>query len=66
MKYEEDDLEGITELVEVINLQVTGPAEASRCIRKKLKYTGIHSQIRALTVSYPSPPGPDWPPAPRG
>lgn len=35
-KYDEDDLEGITELVEVINLQTTGPTEASRAIRKKV------------------------------
>ncbi|KAK4055658.1 hypothetical protein OIV83_000204 [Microbotryomycetes sp. JL201] len=35
-KYGEDDFEGITELVEVTNLQATGPAEASRCIRKKI------------------------------
>ncbi|GAA5854687.1 hypothetical protein JCM8547_004940 [Rhodosporidiobolus lusitaniae] len=50
-KYEEDDYEGITELVESINLQpTTGPTEASRAIRKKLKYSDVHGQLRALTI----------------
>ncbi|KAM0746611.1 hypothetical protein T439DRAFT_135117 [Meredithblackwellia eburnea MCA 4105] len=49
-KYEEDDFEGIPELVESINLQNTGPTEASRAIRKKLKYSDIHGQLRALTI----------------
>ncbi|KAK4057873.1 hypothetical protein OIO90_001092 [Microbotryomycetes sp. JL221] len=49
-KYEEDDYEGITELVEVTNLQHTGPQEAARCIRKKLKYSNVHGQLRALTI----------------
>ncbi|GAA6004935.1 hypothetical protein JCM10207_008456 [Rhodosporidiobolus poonsookiae] len=50
-KYDEDDYEGIAELVESINLQpTTGPAEASRAIRKKLKYSDTHGQLRALTI----------------
>ncbi|GAA6046344.1 hypothetical protein JCM3770_004874 [Rhodotorula araucariae] len=50
-KYAEDDLDGVTELVESINLQpTTGPTEASRAIRKKLKYSNIHGQLRALTI----------------
>ncbi|SCZ97800.1 BZ3500_MvSof-1268-A1-R1_Chr7-3g09597 [Microbotryum saponariae] len=49
-RYDEDDYEGITELVEVTNLQATGPAEASRAIRKKLKYSNVHGQLRALTI----------------
>ncbi|SCV70614.1 BQ2448_3376 [Microbotryum intermedium] len=49
-KYDEDDYEGITELVEVTNLQATGPAEASRAIRKKFKYSNVHGQLRALTI----------------
>ncbi|SGZ31587.1 BQ5605_C045g12209 [Microbotryum silenes-dioicae] len=55
-KYDEDDYEGIPELVEVTNLQATGPAEASRAIRKKLKsylgvqYSNVHGQLRALTI----------------
>ncbi|PQE25403.1 vhs domain-containing protein [Rutstroemia sp. NJR-2017a BBW] len=48
--YEEDDLSGIPDLVEAIKLQATGPAEAARAIRKKLKYGNIHRQIRALTI----------------
>lgn len=35
-KYEEDDYEGIPEMVEAINLQYTGPGEAARAIRKKV------------------------------
>lgn len=48
--YEEDDLSGIPDLVEVIKLQSSGPAEAARAIRKKLKYGSAHRQLRALTL----------------
>lgn len=48
--YEEDDLSGIPDLVEVIKLQGTGPTEAARAIRKKLKYGSVHRQLRALTL----------------
>jgi hypothetical protein len=48
--YEEDDLSGIPDLVEAIKLQATGPAEAARSIRKKLKYGNVHRQLRALTI----------------
>lgn len=48
--YEEDDLSGIIELIEVIKLQATGPTEAARAIRKKLKYGNVHRQLRALTL----------------
>lgn len=48
--YEEDDLSGIPDLVEVIKLQGSGPTEAARAIRKKLKYGSAHRQIRALTL----------------
>jgi hypothetical protein len=34
----------------VIKLQSTGPAEAARAIRKKLKYGNVHRQLRALTL----------------
>lgn len=34
--YEENDLSGIPELIEVVRLQDSGPQEASRAIRKKL------------------------------
>lgn len=46
----ENDLSGIPDLVEVINLQDSGPTEASRAIRKKLKYGNLHRQLRALTL----------------
>jgi hypothetical protein len=36
--------------VEAINIQSTGPAEASRQLRKKLKYGTVHGQKRALTM----------------
>lgn len=48
--YEENDLSGIPDLVEVIRIQDTGPAEAARAIRKKLKYGNMHRQLRALTI----------------
>ncbi|RSM07344.1 hypothetical protein CDV31_008618 [Fusarium ambrosium] len=48
--YEEEDLSGIPELVEVIKLQASGPGEAARAIRKKLKYGNVHRQIRALVI----------------
>ncbi|KAI2633314.1 hypothetical protein GGS21DRAFT_491034 [Xylaria nigripes] len=48
--YDEDDLSGIPDLVEVIKLQATGPAEAARALRKKLKYGNVHRQIRALVL----------------
>jgi len=49
-QYEEDDFSGIPDLVEAIKLQATGPAEAARAIRKKLKYGSVHRQLRALTI----------------
>ncbi|GKT44222.1 protein lsb5 [Colletotrichum spaethianum] len=48
--YDEEDLSGIPDLVEVIKLQASGPAEAARAIRKKLKYGNVHRQLRALTI----------------
>ncbi|CAO1632305.1 unnamed protein product [Jaminaea pallidilutea] len=48
--FAEDDYEGIPELVESINLQASGPAEASRCVRKKLKYGSVHGQKRAIVI----------------
>ncbi|KAG9812106.1 hypothetical protein KCU77_g19630, partial [Aureobasidium melanogenum] len=49
-QFEEDDLSGIIDLVEVIRIQASGPTEAARAIRKKLKYGNAHRQIRALTI----------------
>lgn len=43
-------MSGIPELVEVIMLQASGPTEAARAIRKKLKYGNVHRQIRALVL----------------
>ncbi|KAJ2901531.1 hypothetical protein MKZ38_001716 [Zalerion maritima] len=48
--YDEEDLSGLPELVESIKLQATGPTEAARAIRKKLKYGNVHRQIRALVI----------------
>ncbi|KAF2802253.1 uncharacterized protein BDZ99DRAFT_469028 [Mytilinidion resinicola] len=49
-QYEENDLGGIVDLIEVIRIQESGPTEAARAIRKKLKYGSVHRQIRALTI----------------
>jgi hypothetical protein len=49
-QFEDDDLSGIPDIVEAIKLQATGPAEAARAIRKKLKYGNVHRQLRALTI----------------
>jgi len=35
-QYEEDDVAGIFDLVEVVRIQSSGPTEAARAIRKKL------------------------------
>ncbi|QDS72446.1 hypothetical protein FKW77_009461 [Venturia effusa] len=49
-EYAVDDYSGIPDLVEVVRIQDTGPAEAARAIRKKLKYGNMHRQLRALTI----------------
>ncbi|KAI5817798.1 hypothetical protein BZA77DRAFT_261930 [Pyronema omphalodes] len=49
-EYAENDVGGIPELIDVIRLQDTGPKEAARAIRKKLKYGSVHRQLRALTI----------------
>ncbi|KAJ5669814.1 hypothetical protein N7462_010884 [Penicillium macrosclerotiorum] len=49
-QYEVDDSSGIVDLVEVIRIQASGPTEASRALRKKLKYGNLHRQLRALTI----------------
>ncbi|KAK7059195.1 hypothetical protein VNI00_001822 [Paramarasmius palmivorus] len=47
----EEAYDGIPELVDSINLQgATGPAEASRALRKKLKHGNAHQQYRALVI----------------
>lgn len=35
-QYEVDDSSGVVDLIEAINIQSSGPAEASRALRKKL------------------------------
>ncbi|KAJ6504395.1 hypothetical protein DFH09DRAFT_1201542 [Mycena vulgaris] len=47
---EEEAYDGIPELVDSINLQGTGPTEASRAIRKKLKHGRPHQQYRAVVI----------------
>ncbi|EPX71136.1 cortical component Lsb5 [Schizosaccharomyces octosporus yFS286] len=47
---DENDLSGIVELTEVVGLTSSGPREAARTIRKKLKYGERNVQIRALLV----------------
>ncbi|OJJ45302.1 hypothetical protein ASPZODRAFT_133946 [Penicilliopsis zonata CBS 506.65] len=49
-QYEIEDSSGIIDLIEVIRIQASGPKEASRALRKKLKYGNLHRQLRALTI----------------
>lgn len=48
--YAENELDGVSELVQAVDIQATGPDEASRAIRKKIKYGSTHKQLRALTL----------------
>jgi len=48
--YDEDDLAGVPDLLEVVKLQATGATEVARALRKKLKYGNVHRQLRALTI----------------
>ncbi|USP79559.1 hypothetical protein yc1106_06833 [Curvularia clavata] len=45
-----NDVGGIVDLIEVIRIQASGPTEAARALRKKLKYGNAHRQIRALVI----------------
>ena len=49
-EYDEHDYSGIIDLIEVIRIQDSGPTEAARALRKKLKYGSAHRQLRALTI----------------
>ncbi|KAF2181101.1 hypothetical protein K469DRAFT_590288 [Zopfia rhizophila CBS 207.26] len=49
-QFEENDLGGLVDLIEVIRIQESGPTEAARAIRKKLKYGNVHRQLRALII----------------
>ncbi|KAF5352457.1 hypothetical protein D9756_006015 [Leucocoprinus leucothites] len=46
----EESFEGMPELVDAINLQASGPAEAARALRKKMKHGGPHQQYRAIVI----------------
>ncbi|KAH6037188.1 hypothetical protein HBI54_178950 [Parastagonospora nodorum] len=35
-QYEENDIGGVVDLIEVIRIQASGPTEAARALRKKL------------------------------
>ncbi|KAJ5899372.1 hypothetical protein N7495_004116 [Penicillium taxi] len=49
-QYEVEDSSGIVDLIEVVRIQASGPQEASRALRKKLKYGNVHRQLRSLTI----------------
>ncbi|KAK2461586.1 hypothetical protein APHAL10511_006049 [Amanita phalloides] len=49
-KITEEAYDGIPELVDAITLQASGPAEAARALRKKLKHGQSHQQYRALVI----------------
>ncbi|KAJ5323122.1 VHS subgroup [Penicillium brevicompactum] len=49
-QYEVEDSSGIVDLVEVVRIQASGPTEASRALRKKLKYGNLHRQLRSLVI----------------
>ncbi|KAN0133242.1 hypothetical protein V8E53_008966 [Lactarius tabidus] len=48
--YADEVYDGIPELIDSIGLQSSGPAEASRAIRKKIKHGSSHQQYRALVI----------------
>jgi len=48
--YDDEVYDGIPELIYSIDLQVSGPTEASRAIRKKMKHGNSHQQYRALVI----------------
>ncbi|KAF2745246.1 hypothetical protein M011DRAFT_469634 [Sporormia fimetaria CBS 119925] len=50
LDYLYEDLGGLVDLIEVIRIQESGPTEAARAIRKKLKYGNVHRQLRALII----------------
>ncbi|KAF2732006.1 hypothetical protein EJ04DRAFT_497704 [Polyplosphaeria fusca] len=55
-QFEENDLGGLVDLIEVVRIQESGPTEAARALRKKLyahklcKYGNTHRQLRALII----------------
>ncbi|MCJ1309817.1 putative actin patch assembly and actin polymerization protein [Agyrium rufum] len=49
-QFEVNDYSGLPDLIEVVRIQSSGPTEAARAIRKKLKYGNPHRQLRSLTI----------------
>ena len=50
-QYDADDMSGIPDLIEVVRLQIEGPTEAARAIRKKLYETHDNFRRTMLTSS---------------
>ncbi|KAI0296217.1 hypothetical protein BC826DRAFT_1185098 [Russula brevipes] len=48
--YDDEVYDGIPELIHSIDLQASGPTEASRAVRKKIKHGNAHQQYRALVI----------------
>ena len=48
-QYDADDMSGIPDLIEVVRLQIEGPTEAARAIRKKLYETLDEFRLTVLT-----------------
>ncbi|KAI0068178.1 hypothetical protein BV25DRAFT_528861 [Artomyces pyxidatus] len=48
--YDDEVYDGIPQLIDSIDLQATGPTEASRALRKKMKHGNSHQQYRALVI----------------
>lgn len=53
--YDEDDFAMIPELIESINVQSTGPAEASRAIRKKVSFVEVQERGVDELTRYSAP-----------
>ncbi|KAI0039096.1 hypothetical protein FA95DRAFT_1550885 [Auriscalpium vulgare] len=48
--YDDEVYDGIPQLIDSIDLQSSGPTEASRAVRKKIKHGNTHQQYRALVI----------------
>ena len=44
-QFEDDDLSGLVDLIELIRIQETGPTEAGRALRKKLYAFYLHMPL---------------------
>ncbi|RHZ72833.1 hypothetical protein Glove_238g10 [Diversispora epigaea] len=47
---EEEDLADVYQLCEVVNLQSSGPKEATKALKRVFKYGNTHSHLRGLTI----------------